>query len=166
MSATEALRAARDAGISLHVDGDGLVLEASAPPPTSVVELLRHHKAGLVALLQGERDGWSADDWCAFYDERAGIAEFDGGLSRVNAEAGALTCCVVEWLDRNPVRAPSGCCLGCCGGDEAGNPLRPFGVSAPVWLHHGCREAWDATRKEQAVAALSAMGIRQGSIHS
>ena len=33
MSAANALRAARDAGIGLHVDGVDLVLEASAPPP-------------------------------------------------------------------------------------------------------------------------------------
>jgi hypothetical protein len=35
MSAAEALKAAREAGIGLHVDGDGLVLEGSAPPPSS-----------------------------------------------------------------------------------------------------------------------------------
>ena len=166
MSAAEALRAAYDAGISLHVDGDGLVLEASVPPPADVVELLRHHKAGLVALLQGEQDRWCADDWRAFFDERAGISEFDGGLPRVEAEAGALACCVVEWLGRNPMHAPLDRCLGCGGSDEAHDPLRPSGSGAPVWLHHGCREAGYAARKEQALAELAAMGIGRGSINS
>jgi hypothetical protein len=34
MSAVEALKVARAAGIHLGIDGDDLVLEASAPPPT------------------------------------------------------------------------------------------------------------------------------------
>ena len=30
--------------------------------------------------------GWSDEDWQAAFDERAGSAEFDGGLSRTEAE--------------------------------------------------------------------------------
>lgn len=40
MSAAIALLAARAAGIELAIDGDDLVLEASAPPPGTVLELL------------------------------------------------------------------------------------------------------------------------------
>jgi hypothetical protein len=80
MSAAAALRAAHDAGIGLHVDGVDLVLEASAPPPAAILDLLSRHKADLIALLRSGDDGWSVEDWRAFYDERAGIAEFDGGL--------------------------------------------------------------------------------------
>jgi hypothetical protein len=47
MSAVEALQAARAAGISVRIDGDGLVLEASAPPPCAVLDPLSRHKAGL-----------------------------------------------------------------------------------------------------------------------
>jgi hypothetical protein len=50
--------------------------------------------------------GWSREDWQVFFEERAGIAEFDGGLPRLEAEARAFTCCVAEWLNRNPVRSP------------------------------------------------------------
>ena len=39
---------------------------------------------------------WSAEDWQVFFDERAGIAEFDGGLSRPEAEAQARASCVEE----------------------------------------------------------------------
>ena len=35
-----------------------------------------------VAPLRTGRDSWSGEDWRAFFDERAGIAEFDGGLPR------------------------------------------------------------------------------------
>ena len=54
MSAADALKAARAAGIRLGIDGDDLVLEASAPPPAAVLDLLSRHKAGVVTLLQGQ----------------------------------------------------------------------------------------------------------------
>ena len=38
------------------------------------------------ASLESERAGeWDAEDWRAFFDERAGIAKHDGGLSRDDA---------------------------------------------------------------------------------
>lgn len=102
MSAAEALKAARAAGIQLGIDCDDLMLEASAPPPPAVIDLLSRHKAGIVALLRPTEDGWSAEDWQVFFDERAGIVEFDGGLPRPEAEARAFAFCVAEWLNRNP----------------------------------------------------------------
>ena len=102
MSAIEALKAARAAGIEVSLDGDELVLEATAPPPTGVLDLLSSHKPDILALLRDARDGWSAEDWRVFFDERAGIAEFDGSLPRAEAEAHAFECCVIEWLNRHP----------------------------------------------------------------
>jgi hypothetical protein len=67
-------QAARAAGIRLGIDGDDLVLEASAPPPPAMIDLLSRHKAGIVALLRPAEDGWSAEDWQVFFDERAGRA--------------------------------------------------------------------------------------------
>ena len=87
MSAAEALKAARAAGIQLGIDGDDLVLEASVPPPPAVIDLLSSHKASIVALLRPAEDGWSAEDRQVFFDERAGIIEFDGGAPRAWAEA-------------------------------------------------------------------------------
>ena len=100
MSVAEALRAAHAAGIRVEIDGDDLVLEASAAPPSAVLDLLSRHKAGIVTLLRSADDGWSAEDWRVFFDERAGIAEFDGGLPRLQAEAYAFACCATEWLNR------------------------------------------------------------------
>ena len=71
MSAAAALKVAHAAGIEVGVDGDDLVLEASAPPPAAVLDLLSRHKAGIVALLREGEDGWSGEDWRAFFDERA-----------------------------------------------------------------------------------------------
>ena len=77
MKAVDALERAWAVGIKLAVDGDNLVLEAASRPPAGVLDALARHKAEIVALLRG--DGWSAKDWQAFFDERAGIAEFHGG---------------------------------------------------------------------------------------
>jgi hypothetical protein len=114
MSALDALKTARSAGVQLGIDGDELVLAASAPP-AAVLDALSRHKAEIVALLRPGRGGWSAEDWQVFFDERAGIIEFDGGLllPRAEAETQAFDCCVGEWLNRNPERSPAGRCLGC-----------------------------------------------------
>jgi hypothetical protein len=164
MNAVQALKAARGAGIRLRIDGDALTLEAAAAPPASLLDLLSLHKDGIVALLRG----WSGEDWLAFFDERAGIAEFDGGLPRAEAEARALACCVVEWLNRNPVRSHPRRCLGCGEAEHAHDPLLPFGTesSGHAWLHSGCSSAWHSARKADALAALAATGIYQPRIHS
>jgi hypothetical protein len=100
MSAAESLKAARAAGIQLGVDGENLTLEAAVAPPVSVLDLLSRNKAAVMALLRASFNGWSAEEWRAFYDERAAIAEFDGGLPRQEAESVVFDCRVVEWLSR------------------------------------------------------------------
>jgi hypothetical protein len=115
----------------------------------------------VLALLRTGSDGWSGEDWRAFYDERAAIAEFDGGLPRHQAEARAFTCCVAEWLNCNPVRSPFGRCRACGGSGHAHDALLPFGTqqTGHAWLHSRCWDAWRADRKVEAAAALSAFGI-------
>jgi hypothetical protein len=166
MSATEALRMAHAVGIDLSVNEDDLVLHAASEPPPAVLEMLRQHKAGVVELLRrGLRVhycGWSAEDWQLFFDERVGIAEFDGGLSRPEAKARAFDWCLSEWLNHNPAHSPPGRCFACGGDEAAHNPLLPVGIGSRggVWLHLGCCSAWYAVRKAEAVIALAAMGIR------
>jgi hypothetical protein len=168
MSAVEALEAARAAGIELALDGDDLALSAASAPPAAMLDALSRHKAEIVALLRPGRDGWSGEDLLAFFDERAGIAEFDGGLPRAEAEARAFACCVVEWFNRNPVRSPSGRCLGCGEAERAQDPLLPFGTESGghAWLHSGCSLAWHSARKADALTALAAMGIFKPGTHS
>ena len=67
MSATEALTQARAAGIRVRIDGNDLALEASAPPPAEVLNLLARHKADIVTLLRPGNDGWSGEDWREFF---------------------------------------------------------------------------------------------------
>ena len=161
VSAAEALRAARAAGVAVWIEGDDLALEADSQPPAEILERLARHKAGIVALLRPGRDGWSPEDWQAHFDERAGVAGFDGGLPRPEAEARAFECCVVEWMNRNFERSPPGRCLACGGGDRADDALLPHGIepTGHVWLHSRCWPGWHARRKAGAVAALEAMGI-------
>ena len=159
MSAAEALNAARAAGIKLAIDGDDLVLEAPAPPPSAILEVLSQHKAEIVAVLRPGRDGWSAEDWQAFFDERAGIMEFDGRVSRTEAEAQALACCIVEWLNRNPTPSAPGRCAWCDQADS--RVVLPYGVEpgTHIWLHAECWPEWQDTRRSQAREALARMRI-------
>ena len=161
MSAVAALKTARAAGVELALDGDDLALKAASAPPAVVLNALSRHKGAIIALLRVGPDGWSAEDWHVLFDEWAGIAEFDGGLTRADAESQAFAACIVEWLNRNPARSPSGRCLGCGGQNHAQDPLLPYGIEpfAHVWLHSRCWPPWYASRKAEAVAALSAMGI-------
>ena len=161
MNAGQALKAARDAGVQIGIAGDVLMLNADTAPPHEVLELLSLHKSQVIALLRPGEDGWSGVDWLAFFDRRAGIAKFDGNLTRGEVDARAFSCCVSEWLNRNPVRSPPVRCLG-CGDDEQGNdPLLPFGTepTGHAWLHWRCWPAWYSSRRAEAVTALSIFGI-------
>lgn len=161
MSGLQALKLARDAGVRLGVDGDALTLDAATAPPPAVLDLLSRHKAQVLGLLRTGSDGRSGEDWRTLFDERSGIAEFDGGLPHDQAEARAFACCAAEWLNRNPVRSPPGRCLACGGSDHAHDALLPFGTepTGHAWLHSRCWDAWHAGRKAEAVAALSNLGI-------
>src|SRR5262249_58589 len=133
-----------------------------------VVDMLRRHKRSIVSLLQGRFlalrqpiEAWDPVDWGAFFDERAGIAEYDGGLPRAEAEARAFDCCVAEYLLRTPLpSSPDGCL-------EGGKPTKPddplwaVGVAGwgEGWLHCGCVSPWHSAGMAAAVAALSAMNI-------
>ncbi len=165
MTAAEALRTAYAAGVRVATDGCDLLLEARTPPPTHVLNVLARHKGELIALLRKAGDGWSAEDWQAYFDERAGIVEFDGGLSREDAEARAFACCVAEWLNRNPVNSATGWCLACGAPGRPHDPLVPFGTepTGHAYLHHRCWSGWHVGRKSAAIAALATTGIQKGS---
>jgi hypothetical protein len=125
-----------------------------------VVETLSRHKAEIIALLRTAEDGWSALDWWTFFGERTRMAAVHG-LTGIGAEARAFDCCVVEWLNRNPVRSPPGRCLGCGQAENSDDPLLPFGIesSGHAWLHSRCWPAWHKSRKTEAVVKLVKMGI-------
>ncbi len=145
--AARVLEGARETVPLSHAMGNGTVGQAAASP----------------ASRESERPAeWDAEDWRAHFDERAGIAEHDGGLSPADAERQAFQCCVVEWQWRNPP-PPSGpaWCAHCR--EPLGEPGRdalPFltGDGGHVWLHSGCHGDWTAQRRAEAVAALAILG--------
>jgi hypothetical protein len=161
ISAVDALRVARIGGNKLMIDGDDLKLEACAPPPPFVLDLVSRHKAEIIRLLLPGRDGWSAQDWQVFFDERVDICKLDGLVPREQAEAGAVDWCVAEWLNRNSISSPPESCFGCGGEEKPFDCLLPFGIGIGdrVWLHSRCQPAWSASRKAEAISELANMGI-------
>jgi len=163
MSVVEALKAARAAGVELAVDGDHLALKAASAPPAAVLEALSRHKAEIVMLLRPGRDGWSAEDWRARFDERAGFLE---SLLRVQVEVQAFKCCISEWLNRNLSSSPAGSCAWCGKAETPSANVLPFGAGEHhEWLHAECWALWYQGRREEAVLALRGMGITVGGDH-
>jgi len=85
MTVIEVLQLAHAAGVSISVDGDDLVLCSSRAPDPELEEIVRQHKTEILRL-QHDHATWSEEDLQVLFDERAGIMEFDGGLSRDEAE--------------------------------------------------------------------------------
>ncbi len=161
MSAVEALRLARENGVRLGITGIDLILDADREPAPRVLEAIRRHKAGIVALLTAAEGDWTAEDWRVFYDKRAGIAEFDGGQTRAEAEVLAFECCIVEWLNRHPQHSHPGRCAWCEKPDRDGHAIVPFGteIHGHTWLHPECWNDWRQDRRVRARRALGRHGI-------
>jgi hypothetical protein len=160
MSAMEALRAARALGVELTIEGNDLLLEAASEPPATAVEALVRHKVGIIKLLRPSKAVWSPDDWKFFFEDRAAAAD-DGGLPRADAEAQALECCLVEWLNRNPTPSVAGRCSWCGQSESHGAVIVPYGTEPGphVWLHAECWPAWHELRRSNARRVLVQMGI-------
>ena len=57
MTAAEVMKEAAAVGVRIAIQGDGLSLEASAPPPKSIIDLITQHKPEIVNLLRSDRGG-------------------------------------------------------------------------------------------------------------
>lgn len=161
MSAAEALRLAHENGVRLGVAGADLILDAEQEPAPTVLEIIRRNKAEIVDLLIADHGEWTAADWQAFFDERVGIAEFDGGQPREQAEVLAFRSCVIEWLDRHPCHSDPGHCAACGAPEREACTIVPFETKSHgyAWIHPECWGRWYETRKAAAVAGLAALGI-------
>jgi hypothetical protein len=154
----KALYAARAAGVSIRLDGDDLLLESHEAPPAVVLDLLSRHKAAIVARLRRDRLPWSAEDWQTFFDERAGVAEHDGGMPRARAEAMARESCIVEWQRQHPPEADGASCAAC------GSPVNFQAAGVLVLadrttVHFDCHDGWIARRRCEAETALAVLGV-------
>jgi hypothetical protein len=152
----------RAAGGRVMIIEDRLKVRAPLPLPDKLVAELRLHKAEVLAFLQDRKAAWTPEDWRVFFDERAGIAEHDAGLSRADAEARAYECCIVEWMNRNPpTQGNADLCIHCEERMPENEALPVLtGDGGHVWLHDGCHGDWTAQRRAEAVAALAILGLR------
>ena len=107
---------------------------------------------------------WNATDWQEYYDERAGVAEYCGGILRDKAERMAFESCVVRWLDMHPpIIADEKICPHCNQPNGViGTSCVPVlsGGGGHIWLHHRCLDDWRKQRREKSVEALSVMGVK------
>ncbi len=163
MSAIEALRMARENGVRLGVAGGDLILDADREPARQVLEAIRLHKAAIVALLTSAKSVWTADDWRDFYQERAAIMEYDGEISREEAERLALDWCIMTWMAANPPCGLSKELCSACGEPigRVGEDSIPLlaGKESHAWVHHTCVGEWQRQRRSLAVSALAKMGV-------
>ena len=99
--------------------------------------------------------GWTSEDWRDYFEERAAVREYDGGLLRIDAEAAALVDCVARWRSLNPLQASeSRTCIHC---GRAGSDTPVLARGGHAWLHRDCWDPMNAARDaiaRQAVVAL------------
>ncbi|HWX30552.1 MAG TPA: hypothetical protein VNZ53_24310 [Steroidobacteraceae bacterium] len=57
MNAAEVIEQAAAAGIGIAIEGDGLSLEATTPPPGAIIELITQHKPEIINLLRSGPGG-------------------------------------------------------------------------------------------------------------
>ena len=158
MNAVELLKATRAEGVAVSRQGGKLVLEwRKSPPGTALVENLRRHKAEILLLTRNKPPSWLTEDWLAYFDERAGIAEFDGGFPRI--EAGALR---LPGLRRPlavinpPVIDHAQQCLQCELAVECDDKISAAGAAGKRgMLHAKCADKWKVSRVIHARRQLS-----------
>lgn len=109
----------------------------------------------------GEGAAWDVNDWRALFDERAGWLQYDGGLSRVEAEDRALWLHLVpEWSNRNPPPDPVGFACVHCGEETAETDAAiNYGNDVVRWVHRHCLTRFRNERRNEAIAAVEAMEL-------
>jgi hypothetical protein len=162
MNASSIIVRIRATGGEIALTKEGIKLKVPASlRDEAVAEIAAHKEAIKLELKSDLGDIWDANDYRAFFDERAGITEFDGGLTRGQAEAKAFESCVVEWLNQHPERSYPGICASCSRPEQNNAPVIPFGIRAHAhtWLHPECWHGWQQQRRTEAIASLADLGI-------
>jgi hypothetical protein len=172
VSAGALLRDLTSRGVSVAARGSRLVVDGPTDALSDrVVEELRALKPEILALLstRSEDSRWNAADWQAYFDERAAVREFDGGLPRGRAEQLAFEDTVTQWLCLHPAPAsdPQEGCVHCLGGEQPGNSLvAVLAAGGHRWVHDTCWRDWQAERRNQASIALQQLGLAPAFTHA
>lgn len=86
MSPLDTLRALRQLGVAVELDGDRLSLRASVAAPDHLLSEARRQRDAIAALLRPDHHGWTEEDRLTAIEERAAILEYDQGLPRAEAD--------------------------------------------------------------------------------
>ena len=136
-------------GVTAQREGEQLVLDGPRSAFTEdFINKLRANKQELLSCLEGK----------ALFNERAAIAERDGGYPLLAAELIAFEDCLAQWLCANPPHCTdSSVCLHC------GKPLEE-GTVVPVTvvgdagrrgaLHTICAGRWRSLRRWEGKTTL------------
>ncbi len=96
-----ALAKLRESGRKVKLlDGDDVLINPS--PPTEWIPRLKQIKPNIVAALKAEQQAAQKENATELFNERAAIAEYDGGLTREQAEELAIRT-VWKWTLDNGV---------------------------------------------------------------
>lgn len=112
-----------------------------------------------VAVSQVSQQGPQAGDgnlwrWREYFEERAAIRQYDGGLSRVEAEAAALLDMAARWRGENPLPASDRAACYHCGRSAPCTPVLAGSQGEHAWLH---RECWAPMNEKRQLEALDAV---------
>lgn len=163
MNAISIIERIRGAGGVINLADEAIKLRIPASLRDQAIADVKVHKDAIKRALRLAADErWDAADWRAFFDERAAIAEYDGGQTRQKADAMAYEACVVEHMNRHPGRSDRYACAGCHKSGSDAATIVPFGLDAEScsWLHPECWPEWNRRRRSEAGRALSDIGIR------
>lgn len=96
-------------------------------------------------------------DWMD-WQERAAIMQYDGGMTRAEAEAGALQDAIAHWLVRNPLPPglPEDGCIHCAGALPVDYRVAVLAGPGHAWLHPTCMQEMN-----QARLALAGSEVRR-----
>ncbi len=145
MSATSLIAEAQAAGVHLSLLGrDRITWACETDPPPGLIDRIRAAKGAVLAALEVEE----AKHWRTFFEERAAIREYDGGLTRPDAEAGALQDAIAHWLARNPLSpgVPEDGCIHCAGALPVDYRVAVLAGSGHAWLHPTCMPEMNEAR--------------------
>lgn len=111
--------------------------------------------SGPLSATPPRRAAREHDGWRDYFEERAAIREHDGGMSRADAEAGAIADCVARWRALNPLSASGdGACVQC---GKTGPDTPVLARDGHAWLHRECWGPMNTLRSEMAFTAVRAL---------
>jgi hypothetical protein len=88
MTAAEIVDQVCASGAEITVAGDYLELAAPHPLPDGLLSRVAAHKFEIMKILR--RQDTEAEDLREYFEERAGILEYNGGLPRADAERATI----------------------------------------------------------------------------